>query len=100
MLILKSNDKICPNCNASGKHIQDRSKDKICISCSHFWHPTTDGMQGTRVRVIATHSVWLGMIGVVTEIKACKGRNVRVSFPPTRTDTFADLFHPAHLEQV
>jgi len=70
------------------------------MTCGHFWNPTTDGMQGTRVRVIEPLSVWKGELGFIKEILPTSGRNVRVQFKSSKTDTFADLFHPAHLEEL
>lgn len=100
MLIIKTNNDICPNCKAT-KDLKPRGKtDVVCMTCGHYWNPTTDGMQGTKVRIIEPFSVWLGMLGHIMQILPTTGRNIRVSFKPSKTDTFADLFHCSHLEEL
>lgn len=102
MLTLRKNDSKCPNCGRC-TDIQNRgenSPEKVCMGCGHVWHPTTDGMQNVRVRVIEPNSVWKGEIGSIKEILPITGRNIRVAFKPSKTDTFADLFHTSHLEQL
>lgn len=109
-MLIRQNDSRCPNLacgNTLGSKHDKGIKQKVpgdplmvCGTCGETWHPSTDGMRNVPVKVIEPLSIWKGKIGHIKEILPHSGRNIRVAFPPSKTDTFADLFHSAHLEEI
>jgi hypothetical protein len=108
-MLIRQNDSQCPNsaCRNSSRDPNDGIRQKtagdpvmLCLRCGHSWHPSTDGMQNVRVRVVEPNSIWNGMIGHIKEILPCGGRNIRVAFPRSKTDTFGDLFHQSGLVEA
>lgn len=102
-MLIRQNNSQCPNNNCRSTKLKRRSPPSetlTCEQCGETWNPTTDGMRSIKVRVINSLSVWAGMVGEIAEILPHSGCNVRVKFPPSRTDTFADIFHPSQLEEL
>jgi ribosomal protein S27E len=100
-MLIRQNDSRCPNCH--GTRIKKKAPPAPTVMCEHCgetWNPTTDGMRRTKVKVIAALSIWKDMIGEIVEILPHNGCNVRVAFPPSRTSTYADIFHPSQLQEV